>query len=1648
VPNGTYEVRLHFAEIFWTDPGRRIFSVTAEGLPAVTDLDMVATVGAATALVRTATRTVTDGALTLTFTATADQPKVSAIEVVAAAPTNLAPVVNAGADRNITLPTNTVAVSGTATDDGLPAPATLTTTWSLVTGPAAVTFTAPTALATTATFTTAGTYTLRLTGNDGVLASTDDLTVTVSAAPTNLAPVVNAGADRNLTLPTNAVALSGTATDDGLPAPATLTTTWSLVTGPAAVTFTAPTALATTATFTTAGTYTLRLTGNDGVLASADDLTVTVTAAPTNLAPVVNAGPDRTITLPLSVLALSGTATDDGLPTPVTLTTTWALVTGPGPVTIASPSALATTSTFTTAGNYTLRLTANDGALTTFDDFVVIVQSAPDIGPIRINVGGLAYTDTTGQVWGADQYFVGGNTYETPANADIGGTVEDPLYRSERWGTFSYRVPVPNGTYEVHLHFAEIYWTSAGQRVFSVTAEGQSTVSDLDLVANVGTNTALIREFEVEVNDGVLDLDFLATVDSANLSALEIHPPHVDEGDHGFLHVVIAAPAYVVDYQNSGSVNVVLRGDESHTHELGRSLIERVWKDGATVIGNGTTINAPLSVGSHALSLTIVDDNAPPQSLTGAVVLPVYPIHAVGGVLAQYFPAGSIPIASLIDALPSQPGFVEVLPSGRVDPVVGKLGGSSYTSNAVVSLRTMYEVTTPGTYEFVLSGGSATRVFLAGTPVIAPIVLGVGTHLLEARFAVPDATFLPAVVMVSINGSATTPIPTTALHHDETLERPFINSMPASGSSLGGESVTINGFGFFPSAAVTVHWGNSNLPPSSVNYTGTGITLVTPPGTGTETVSIETPNGTSNQVTYTYTTAVPIAFGAPQSVATPANPTRAAWGPDGRLYVTTIAGAIIAYTFDDNYSVTATQTLAGVSGLPNGTILGIAFNPLDPPNPVRVYIAHTSLFANGGTCFTGPSPYPGQVSRLDGPDFSSVTPVVTGLPTSNYDHGVNGLVFENNGDLLIAQSGNTNAGVAGNCSLGQLPESPLSGAILRAHLSKPGFNGAVTYRVSSTGAANNDQMSGEVVDVAPGVDVTVLAAGFRNPFDLVQTTEGHLYGTDNGPNAGFGAASTSATTAGLEPTAPDEVVRLVEGGYYGHPNRNRGRYAPRENVYRGPVDPAILGQYTAPLITLPSSSNGIDEYRATTFGSAMRGSLVVQKLDGALYLAELSADRTAVTSFRTIANPVGLDVVTGPGGAIVTIDYGGSDIKVLRPNDVGAPAVAAYDIFPWRGRTDGLTPFVIGGVGFGSAGGTTVMVGGVPATLTSVSPTRIRGLVPARSGATADLVDVVVQSAGQTSTITRAFRYLPSPHSGEGTWESAPPLPQVLGRVAGGVIDGVLYMVGEGAAATFAFDLATATWQTSAPRPYIGGSHAAEVIGGKLYLFGGLGGNSEGRVQIFNPATNSWSLGAPAPFASGAASTAVINGQVYLAGGITGNVTITTAARYNPTLNTWTSIAAMPAARNHAASGTDGQRLYVFGGRGPGSGDGDFVAEGFADVQIYNPSTNTWQCSCDPGSSIPPLPQKRGGMGKAAFHGGAFYVIGGETILSGTGHIAGNYNRVDVYRPDTATWRLDAPMPTARHGIFPLVYDGRIWVAGGRVQSSNSAVDVMETFRR
>ncbi len=125
----------------------------------------------------------------------------------------------------------------------------------------------------------------------------------------------------------------------------------------------------------------------DGAPGPANPPPGTPPSAPTNSAPVANAGPNLIIELPTDSATLSGSATDDSLPTSV-INYTWEYVSGPlGPgnspgVQITDASSAVTTARFAGGvGEYTLNLKADDGALTGSAVLNVSVRPNPLVYP-------------------------------------------------------------------------------------------------------------------------------------------------------------------------------------------------------------------------------------------------------------------------------------------------------------------------------------------------------------------------------------------------------------------------------------------------------------------------------------------------------------------------------------------------------------------------------------------------------------------------------------------------------------------------------------------------------------------------------------------------------------------------------------------------------------------------------------------------------------------------------------------------------------------------------------------------------------------------------------------------------------------------------------------------------------------------------------------------------------------------------------------------------------------------------------------------------------------------------------------------------------------------------------------------------------------
>jgi hypothetical protein len=122
--------------------------------------------------------------------------------------------------------------------------------------------------------------------------------------------------------------------------------------------------------------------------------------------------------------------------------------------------------------------------------------------------------------WG----FHGENRTVNNDGREISNTWDDAIYTRERYGDFGYSFDIADGTYDVTLHFCEMYRTGPGQRIFDVLIEGQIVLDDLDIFSEVGANAALKKSFAgVVVRDGQLNIDFTQQVENPEINGIELN---------------------------------------------------------------------------------------------------------------------------------------------------------------------------------------------------------------------------------------------------------------------------------------------------------------------------------------------------------------------------------------------------------------------------------------------------------------------------------------------------------------------------------------------------------------------------------------------------------------------------------------------------------------------------------------------------------------------------------------------------------------------------------------------------------------------------------------------------------------------------------------------------------------------------------------------------------------------------------------------------------------------------------------------------------------------------------------------------------------------------------------------------------------------
>jgi hypothetical protein len=155
--------------------------------------------------------------------------------------------------------------------------------------------------------------------------------------------------------------------------------------------------------------------------------------------------------------------------------------------------------------------------------------------PVRLVMQPTAITDHSGNLWHPDNYFDNGAVTDQPRS--VSGTPDPSLYAFERYGHFTYSIPVDTrGRYTLVLHFAELYWSpdstrsaGVGRRVFQVYCNGSTLLENFDIFKEAGSLHALTKTFYHlrPSPEGKLDLTFDPVANYATISAIEV----IDESE-------------------------------------------------------------------------------------------------------------------------------------------------------------------------------------------------------------------------------------------------------------------------------------------------------------------------------------------------------------------------------------------------------------------------------------------------------------------------------------------------------------------------------------------------------------------------------------------------------------------------------------------------------------------------------------------------------------------------------------------------------------------------------------------------------------------------------------------------------------------------------------------------------------------------------------------------------------------------------------------------------------------------------------------------------------------------------------------------------------------------------------------------------------
>ena len=625
----------------------------------------------------------------------------------------------------------------------------------------------------------------------------------------------------------------------------------------------------------------------------------------------------------------------------------------------------------------------------------------------------------------ADEDFVGGGATTTTNTIGIAGVVNaapEAVYQSERAGVMTYTIPgLTAGTaYSVRLHFAEFYWTKAGQRVFNVAINGTPVLSNFDIIAATGAaNLALVESFTATANaNGQLVIAFTnGTADQAKVSGIEVLPAAAAQdlvaisaggsavvgnfaADTDFVGgstttngntvnltgVVNAAPEAIYQSERHGTFTYTIQGLTAGTSYNGRlHFAEFYWtKAGQRVFNvaiNGTPVLSNFDIIAKAGGPEI------------ALVEPFTATANAQGQIVIVFSAGSAdqPKVSGIEVLSPANGSSGTTGTGSTGGT-GGTGTGGGTSCAVPVAPTALTATAASATQINLTWPASTStcavsydVYRSSTAGFAPaaaneIAVATATSYVDTGLTASTTYYFVIIASNSAGASsASIHASATTAAAGGTTSAPVIATQPTNQTVAVGATATFN-VAVSGTGPYTYQWrlgGQAIAGATSASYTTPALTASANAGVYSVVVanavgtSVTSNNATLSVTPYTvFTGAVGVNL---------VNNTHGAWA-DNQVYITIVgmdpknnnnfayvnaSGQIVDFTMTDS---SAANHLTGPDGNAYGnysfTIAQAALLKLPPITSARAYISlgaplYMAVHGTAGkvTGYAGPAPW-------------------------------------------------------------------------------------------------------------------------------------------------------------------------------------------------------------------------------------------------------------------------------------------------------------------------------------------------------------------------------------------------------------------------------------------------------------------------------------------------------------------------------------------------------------------------------------------------------------------------------------------------------------------------------------------------------------------